>query len=130
MNIVVIGAGYVGGCTAAIMSKYCPEYNFTVLDINASRIAAWNSDKLPICEPGLDTIVSVTRGRNLQFTTDNTCLTVAKIVFICVNTPIGDHGYDMHGYREAAKQIALCATGDMIIVEKSTVPVRTADVIS
>jgi UDPglucose 6-dehydrogenase len=144
-NICCIGAGYVGGPTSAVLAIEHPSIQINVADINASRIAAWNSAHLPIYEPSLSSLVlsardgmpatssAVARPRNLTFTTDlDNAIQEADLILIAVNTPTKLHGHGAHraldlGYVEsAARRIAAAATSDKIIVEKSTVPVRTA----
>lgn len=132
-NILCIGAGHVGGPTMAMIAYKCPQYKVTVVDINHERIAAWNSAKLPIYEPGLDQIVKATRGKNLFFSTDiETGIRESEIIFVGVNTPIKDYGVgsgmaaDLQYWEKTARQIRECAESDKIIVEKSTFPVRTA----
>ena len=86
-NILCIGAGYVGGPTMVVIAKHCPQHRVVVVDTNAERIAAWNSDRLPIYEPGLDEAVRIARGRNLFFSTDiNRNIAEADIIFVSVNT--------------------------------------------
>lgn len=138
-NICCIGAGYVGGPTMAVIAKYCPEINVTVVDLNQERIAAWNDEdlsKLPVYEPGLDQIVAESRGRNLFFSTDvNKAINEAEMIFMAVNTPTKTFGNgkgmaaEMKYVELCIRQIAEVAKGDKIIVEKSTLPVRTANVI-
>lgn len=130
-KIVCIGAGYVGGPTMSVIAKHCPNVKVTVYDMNAARIAAWNSDKLPIYEPQLDEVVHHSRGKNLFFTTDEKCLLEADIIFISVNTPTKTFGVgkgraaDLKYIEGCTRRISeLITTGDRIIVEKSTVPVR------
>ena len=89
-KIVCIGAGYVGGPTMAVIADRCPDVQVAVLDLNAGRIAAWNSDTLPVFEPGLSEVVSRTRGRNLYFRQQAeglAALAEADIIFISVQTP-------------------------------------------
>lgn len=132
-NILCIGAGYVGGPTMAVMALKCPEYKFHVVDINPARIAAWNSNKLPIFEPGLDEVVQEARGRNLFFTTDvDAGIIEADIIFVSVNTPTKTFGRgageaaDLQYWEQTARKIAELSTAPKIVVEKSTLPVRTA----
>jgi UDPglucose 6-dehydrogenase len=134
MNICCIGAGYVGGPTMAMIAKKCPETKVTVVDINAGRIAQWNSDDLPIFEPGLDEIVRASRGRNLFFSTDvDQAIVNADMIFVSVNTPTKTYGVgsgraaDLRYIELCARRIASVATGRKIVVEKSTLPVRTAE---
>jgi len=137
MEVVCIGAGYVGGPTMAVMAKMCPKDRFTVVDVDANRIDAWNSDRLPIYEPGLDEIVTMCRGRNLFFSADvPAAIRKADIVFVSVNTPTKLYGEgaffasDMKYYEQTARDILAYADSDKIVVEKSTVPVRTAATMS
>jgi len=134
MNICCIGAGYVGGPTMAMIAKKCPDTKVTVVDINADRIARWNSDDLPIFEPGLDEIVRACRGRNLFFSTEvDQAIVAADLIFVSVNTPTKTYGVgsgraaDLKYIELCARRIAAVATGRKIIVEKSTLPVRTAE---
>jgi UDPglucose 6-dehydrogenase len=132
-NILCIGAGYVGGPTMAMIAAKCPDRRVTVVDINAGRIAAWNSDRLPIYEPGLLEVVQSCRGRNLHFSTDvERGIRECDIIFVSVNTPTKTFGQgagcaaDLQYWEQTARQIRRCAAGDKIVVEKSTLPVRTA----
>lgn len=136
-SICCIGAGYVGGPTMAIIARNCPHIKVTVVDVNEARIAAWNdadTDKLPVYEPGLGEIVSEARGRNLFFSTDiDEAVRGAQMIFISVNTPTKDYGIgkgmaaDLKYIELCARRIARVANGDKIVVEKSTIPVRTAE---
>jgi len=136
MKITCIGAGYVGGPTMAVIAEKCPEIEVTIVDINSQRIAAWNDediDKLPIYEPGLAEIVKSARNRNLFFSTDvQGAIRNGDIIFISVNTPTKTYGVgkgmaaDLKYVELCARQIAEFANGDKIVVEKSTLPVRTA----
>lgn len=138
-NICCIGAGYVGGPTMAVIAQKNPDIKVTVVDINASRIAAWNDedlDKLPIYEPGLDKVVAEARNRNLFFSTDvDAAIQAADMIFISVNTPTKTYGQgkgmaaDLKYIELCARQIARVAKTDKIVVEKSTLPVRTAQAI-
>ncbi|ASK30383.1 UDP-glucose 6-dehydrogenase [Chryseobacterium sp. T16E-39] len=138
-NICCIGAGYVGGPTMAVIAKYCPEINVTVVDLNQDRIAAWNDpdvSKLPVYEPGLDQVVAEARGRNLFFSTDvEKAIKDSEVIFMAVNTPTKLYGEgagmaaEMKFVELCIRQIADVANSDKIIVEKSTLPVRTANVI-
>ena len=138
-NICCIGAGYVGGPTMAVIAQKNPDINVTVVDVNAKRIQDWNDPdltKLPIYEPGLDTVVAEARGRNLFFSTDvDTALDNAEMIFISVNTPTKTYGAgkgmaaDLKYVELCARQIARFATTDKIVVEKSTLPVKTAEAI-
>jgi UDPglucose 6-dehydrogenase len=132
-NICCIGAGYVGGPTMAVIAQKCPEIEIHVVDVNPQRIADWQTDKLPIYEPGLLEIVKEVRGRNLFFSTDiDKGIKEADIIFMSVNTPTKTYGIgkgraaDLKYIELCARKIAQIATEDKIIVEKSTLPVRTA----
>jgi UDPglucose 6-dehydrogenase len=134
LNILSIGAGYVGGPTMAMIAKKCPDFRVTLVDINAERIAAWNSDSLPIYEPGLDEIVFDCRGKNLFFSTDVAGeIERADVIFVSVNTPTKTFGEgagkasDLQYIEKTARSIAQHAKGPKIVVEKSTLPVRTAE---
>ena len=136
MKICCIGAGYVGGPTMAMIAFKAPDIQVTVVDMNAARIAAWNSDTLPIYEPGLDEVVKQARGRNLFFSTavkEN--IASADIIFVSVNTPTKTYGVgagraaDLRYIESVARTIAEVATTPKIIVEKSTIPVKTAETI-
>jgi len=134
MNICCIGAGYVGGPTMAMIASKCPEHRVTVVDVNADRINAWNSDSLPIYEPGLEELVIASRGRNLFFSADvDAGIRAADIIFVSVNTPTKTYGSgagkaaDLKYLELCARRIAQVANGDKIVVEKSTLPVRTAE---
>ncbi|MBW6466715.1 MAG: nucleotide sugar dehydrogenase [Brevefilum sp.] len=137
-NILCIGAGYVGGPTMAVIAKHCPQHKITVIDINPERIAAWNSDQLPIYEPGLKEVVDIARGRNLFFTaTDiDEHINQAEIIFVSVNTPTKTFGQgagraaDLQFWEKTARQILRNSTTPKIIIEKSTLPVRTAEAMS
>ena len=133
-TILCIGAGYVGGPTMAMIAKKCPDYKVIVADINPQRIAEWNSDDLPIYEPGLDEVVKEARGRNLFFTTDvNNSIKEAYIIFVSVNTPTKMFGHgrgkasNLQYWEKTARNILAYADDDKIVVEKSTLPVRAAD---
>ncbi|RPJ66932.1 MAG: nucleotide sugar dehydrogenase [Acidobacteria bacterium] len=133
VNVLCIGAGYVGGPTMAVIADRCPHARVNVVDVNAARIAAWNSDSLPIFEPGLDEVVGRARGRNLFFSTDIECgIRDADIIFVSVNTPTKTFGEgagraaDLQYWEKTARQILAHADGDKVVVEKSTLPVRTA----
>ncbi len=133
-NILCIGAGYVGGSTMPIIASHCPEDRVVVVDINEERIAAWQSDQLPIYEPGLDEIVRQTLGKNLFFSTDvNGNIAEADIIFVSVNTPTKTFGRgagraaDLQYWEKTARQILENSTTSKIVVEKSTLPVRTAE---
>ncbi|MRT94860.1 UDP-glucose 6-dehydrogenase [Ancylomarina sp. 16SWW S1-10-2] len=136
-NICCIGAGYVGGPTMAMIAKKCPHINVTVVDLNEQRIADWNDadlDKLPIYEPGLADVIAEARGRNLFFSTEvDKAIDEAQMIFISVNTPTKTYGVgkgmaaDLKYIELCARQIARVSKDDKIIVEKSTLPVRTAE---
>ncbi len=134
-RILCIGAGYVGGPTMAIIADKCPDYRVEVVDVNAERIAAWQSADLPIYEPGLDEIVFRNRGKNLFFSTDiEQGIRDSDIIFVSVNTPTKTYGQgagsaaDVQYVEKVARTILACSTSDKIVIEKSTVPVRTAEV--
>ena len=133
-NVLCIGAGYVGGPTMAVIADRCPHVRVTVTDINAERIGAWNSDRLPIFEPGLDEVVRRARGRNLFFSTDVAGgIRAADIIFVSVNTPTKLFGQgagraaDLQYWEKTARQILEESDHGKIVVEKSTLPVRTAE---
>lgn len=132
-KVFCIGAGYVGGPTMAVIAKECPDIKVTVGDISEQRIQAWQSDRLPIFEPGLKEVVDATLGRNLFFTTDiEKGIRESDIIFVSVNTPTKTFGTgageaaDLQYWEKCARQILKCAGSDKIVVEKSTLPVRTA----
>ena len=136
MRICCIGAGYVGGPTMAMIAAKCPHIRVDVVDLNADRIAAWNSDHLPVYEPGLDELVVQARGKNLFFSTAvKESIHAADIIFVSVNTPtktfgVGAHkAADLRFVESVARTIAEVADSPKIIVEKSTIPVRTAEAI-
>ena len=138
-RICCIGAGYVGGPTMAVIADRCPAVQVTVVDLNAERIAAWNDadlSRLPVYEPGLDAVVGRARGRNLHFSTAvEEAIGEADLVFISVNTPTKTKGLgagqasDLKWVEASARTVARAARGHTIVVEKSTLPVRTAAVI-
>jgi len=136
MRICCIGAGYVGGPTMAMIAAKCPHIRVDVVDLNSERIAAWNSDELPVYEPGLDDLVRQARGKNLFFSTEvKESIHAADIIFVSVNTPtktfgVGAHkAADLRFIESVARTIAEAADTPKIIVEKSTIPVRTAEAI-
>lgn len=139
-SITCIGAGYVGGPTMAVIAQKCPHIKVNVVDVDEKRIAAWNDtdlDKLPIYEPGLKEVVAEARGRNLFFSTDITKgIRESEMIFISVGTPTKTYGTgagqaaDLKYVELCARQIAADANSDKIVVEKSTLPVRTAQGIS
>jgi len=138
-NICCIGAGFVGGPTMAVLANNCPEIIFNVVDINNEKINNWNNNdlnELPVYEPGLSDLIAKLRGKNLFFRTDVFhCISIADIVFISVNTPIKSKGLgagqasDLKWVESSARTIAENAKGHTIVVEKSTLPVRTAKLI-
>ncbi|CAK6698105.1 UDP-glucose 6-dehydrogenase [Cyanobium usitatum str. Tous] len=138
-SICCIGAGYVGGPTMAVIADRCPDVQVTVVDLSAERIAAWNGadlSRLPVYEPGLDAVVGRCRGRNLHFSTAvEETIAAADLVFISVNTPTKTKGLgagqasDLKWVEASARTVAKAAQGHTIVVEKSTLPVRTAEVI-
>jgi len=134
-NILCIGAGYVGGPTMAMIAKNCPEHSVTVVDINQERIERWNSNDLPIFEPGLLEVVQQTRGKNLFFHTDIAgAIAEADIIFVSVNTPTKKFGEgagkaaDLQYWEKTSRDILQNSRKpEVIVVEKSTLPVRTAE---
>ena len=138
-NICCIGAGYVGGPTMSIIALKCPDITVNVVDINSNRIKAWNSENLadlPVFEPGLDDVIRECRGRNLYFSTSvEESIAMADIIFISVNTPTKETGLgagfasDLKWIESSARTIAKFAKGHTIVVEKSTLPVKTAETI-
>ena len=135
-RIVCIGAGYVGGPTMAVIANQCPEYRVTVVDISQERIDAWNSDSLPIYEPGLDERVLKARGKNLFFSMDiDGEIDRADIIFVSVNTPTKTFGEgagkaaDLQFIEQTARRIKENSRSPKIVVEKSTIPVRAAETI-
>jgi len=135
-KICCIGAGYVGGPTMAVIAKQCPQIEVTVVDLNEARIASWNDadvNNIPVYEPGLSAVVAEARGRNLFFSTDvDKAIDDADMIFISVNTPTKTYGAgkgqaaDLKWIELCARQIARVSKSDKIVVEKSTLPVRTA----
>ena len=138
-KICCIGAGYVGGPTMAVIAKKNPNLQVTIVDINEERIAEWNDSdvtNLPIYEPGLAEIVQGRRGKNLFFSTEiDKAIKESEMIFISVNTPTKTYGKgkgmaaDLKYVELCARNIAEVATTDKIVVEKSTLPVRTAQAI-
>ncbi len=138
-NICCIGAGYVGGPTMSVIADRCPEISVNVVDRNAERIQLWNSpnlSELPIFEPGFDKIVDRCRGINLTFSTKiKEKISSADMIFISVNTPTKTKGIgagqasDLKWVEACARDVAKFAKGHTIVVEKSTLPVKTAEVI-
>ena len=132
-SILCIGAGYVGGPTMAMIAAKCPQYKVTVVDINPARIKAWQTDDLPIFEPGLLDVVKQARGRNLFFSTEiKQSIKDADMIFVSVNTPTKTFGEgagkcaDLQYWEKTARDILEASESDKVIVEKSTLPVRTA----
>ena len=138
-SICCIGAGYVGGPTMSVIAQKNPDIKVMVVDLNTQRIADWNDkdlSKLPIYEPGLDEVVAEARDRNLFFSTEvDKAIDEAQMIFISVNTPTKTYGAgkgmaaDLKYVELCARQIAKVATSDKIVVEKSTLPVKTAEAI-
>ena len=136
-SICCIGAGYVGGPTMAVIALKCPHINVHVVDINQSKIDLWNHkdlDNIPVYEPGLKDIISKTRDKNLFFSTDiESAINKAEMIFLAVNTPTKTYGEgkgmaaDLTYVENCAKTIGQLSTSDKIVVEKSTLPVRTAE---
>jgi UDPglucose 6-dehydrogenase len=136
-TICCIGAGYVGGPTMAVIALKCPHINVYVVDINQTKIDLWNDenlDNIPVYEPGLKEIVSKTRNKNLFFSTDiNLAINKSEMIFVAVNTPTKTYGEgkgmaaDLTYVENCAKTIGQLATSDKIVIEKSTLPVRTAE---
>ncbi len=135
-NICCIGAGYVGGPTMSVIALKCPHIKITVVDANPERIKAWNGpiDNLPIYEPGLANLIEEVRGRNLFFSNDIASnIKKAEMIFMAVNTPTKTEGdgigmaADLRYIEACAKDIAKFSKSDKIVVEKSTVPIRTAE---
>jgi len=136
MKICCVGAGYVGGPAMAVIAQKAPDLQVTVVDQDEARIAAWNSDRLPVYEPGLDEIVREVRGRNLFFSSDvRLAIAEAEMVFVAVSTPAKTAGrgmgvaVDLRHVEAVARLIAEVVRTPKIIVEKSTVPVKTAELI-
>ena len=133
-KICCLGAGYVGGPTMAMIAHQCPDIDVHVVDLNPNRVAAWNSEDLPIYEPGLYDVVKQARGRNLRFTTDVPgAIRESNMCFISVNTPTKTFGIgagraaNLEFVEKCARTIAEYSESDKVIVEKSTLPVRTAE---
>ncbi len=119
-----------------VIANKCPDVRVDVVDVDEARIAAWNSDNLPVFEPKLDKLVKSVRGKNLFFSTDvDGAIAAADIIFISVNTPTKNYGYgagsasDLTYVEACARKIARVAKSGKIVVEKSTMPVRTAEMI-
>ena len=135
-TICCIGAGYVGGPTMAMIAKKCPHIHVHVVDINPQRIDQWNSNNLPVYEPGLDEIVNERRGQNLTFSTNvKQAIQDSEMIFISVNTPTKTFGVgagraaNLEFIEKCARQIGEVSHGHKIVVEKSTLPVRTAEAV-
>ena len=133
-NICCIGAGYVGGPTMAVIALKCPDIKVTVVDADPDKIQMWNSDSLPVYEPGLYDIVKKTRNKNLFFSDNiNKSIRDSEMIFIAVNTPTKTSGpgkgmqADISNVVKCAKKIAAVAESDKIVIEKSTLPIRTAE---
>ena len=135
-NICCIGAGYVGGPTMAVIALKCPNINVTVVDINSDKIDKWNGpfDTLPVYDPGLPDVVKQVRGKNLFFSKDiDKEINKAEMIFMAVNTPTKKEGKgagmaaDLKFIEACARKIAKVSTNDKIVIEKSTLPVRTAE---
>jgi len=136
LKICCMGAGYVGGPTMAVIAANCPNIKVTVVDLAEKQIAAWNSSCLPIYEPGLQAVVESVRVKNLFFSTNiDEAILEADLIFISVNTPTKMTGMgagraaNIKNCELCARKIAEIATSNKIVVEKSTVPVRTADAV-
>ncbi|MDH4225711.1 MAG: nucleotide sugar dehydrogenase [Deltaproteobacteria bacterium] len=136
-NILCVGAGYVGGPTMAVLADQCPDIQVKVVDLMDSKIKAWNSDNLPVFEPGLLEVVQRARGRNLFFEVITPeAIAQADMIFISVNTPTKEYGEgagmasDLQYWESSTRTILAHARPGTIIVEKSTVPVKTAEAIS
>jgi UDPglucose 6-dehydrogenase len=132
-RIACIGAGYVGGPTMAVIAMKCPQYKINVVDLNEARIKAWQTDQLPIYEPGLLDVVKAARGRNLFFSTDiKSAIRESEIIFVSVNTPTKTFGEgagkaaDLQYWEKVAREILQESSSSKIVIEKSTLPVRTA----
>ena len=132
-NILCIGAGYVGGPTMAVIAAKCPQHKVTIVDINEEKIKAWQTDQLPIYEPGLLEVVQKSRGINLFFSTDiEKSIDEADIIFVSVNTPTKTFGEgagkasDLQYIESTARSIIAASNSNKIVVEKSTLPVKTA----
>ncbi len=132
-KILCIGAGYVGGPSMAMIAFKCPDYRVTVVDVNSERIDAWNSPQLPFYEPGLEDIIKKRRGKNLFFSTDiENQIRENDIIFVCVNTPTKNYGAgahmaaDLQYWEKTARQILKHSRSSKIVIEKCTLPVKTA----
>ncbi len=139
-KICCIGAGYVGGPTMAVIAKKCKDIKIEIVDIDKKKIALWNDknlDNLPVYEPGLSEIINECRGKNLFFSTNiKESIETSQMIFIAVNTPTKTYGIgageasDLKFVESCARDISLYAKGNTIVVEKSTIPVKTADIIN
>jgi UDPglucose 6-dehydrogenase len=132
-RISCIGAGYVGGPTMAVIAMKCPQYKVNVVDVSEARIKAWQTDDLPIYEPGLLEVVQAARGRNLFFSTDiDAAIRESEVIFVSVNTPTKTFGEgagkaaDLQYWEKVAREILRVSTSPKIVIEKSTLPVKTA----
>jgi UDPglucose 6-dehydrogenase len=132
-RIACIGAGYVGGPTMAVIAMKCPQYKVSVVDVSEARIQAWQTDNLPIYEPGLLEVVKAARGRNLFFSTDIApAIRESEIIFVSVNTPTKTFGEgagkaaDLQYWEKVAREILRESSSPKIVIEKSTLPVKTA----
>jgi len=117
----------------SVIAARCPQYEVTVVDVSADRIRAWQSDDLPIYEPGLLDVVRQARGRNLFFSMDiPAAIDRAEVIFVSVNTPTKTFGEgagkapDLQYWEKTARTIVEASQRNKIVVEKSTLPVRTA----
>ena len=135
-NICCIGAGYVGGPTMAVIALKCPNIKVTVVDVNSEKIDKWNGplNQLPVYDPGLPEVVKQVRDKNLFFSNDiDTAINNAQMIFMAVNTPTKKEGKgagmaaDLQFVEACARKIAKVSTNDKIVIEKSTLPVRTAE---
>ncbi|KAG5444776.1 UDP-glucose 6-dehydrogenase [Clonorchis sinensis] len=136
-KICGIGAGYVGGCTLSVIAHHCPKIQVTVVDISENIIEQWNSDILPIYEPGLEDIVKAVRGKNLFFSTDiDKAIDEAELIFISVDTPTKKYGIgqgrapNMANLEAAARKVANVSRSPKVVVEKSTVPIKASETIA
>lgn len=132
-RIACIGAGYVGGPTMAVIAMKCPQYKVNVVDVSEARIKAWQTDSLPIFEPGLLDVVRAARGRNLFFSTEiSAAIRESEVIFVSVNTPTKTFGEgagkaaDLQYWEKVAREILRESGSSKIVVEKSTLPVKTA----
>jgi UDPglucose 6-dehydrogenase len=132
-RIACIGAGYVGGPTMAVIAMKCPQYKVTAVDVSEARIQAWQTDDLPIYEPGLLEVVKAARGRNLFFSTEiDAAIRESEMIFVSVNTPTKTFGEgagkaaDLQYWEKVAREILRESAAPKIVIEKSTLPVKTA----